>query len=476
MKNTHLLLLLLVGMLFFSCKKQALVNEWVSSTYTNQWQTMIQTEETTSTPGIAVRINTKNTRHRIEGFGACFNELGWNSLGKLSQSDRDFILKELFAPVIGANFTVCRLPIGANDFSIDWYSYDEVEGDFKLQHFSIENDEQTLIPFIKAALSQNPSIKLWSSPWSPPTWMKRNKHYAMRTPNPNWESATNGLPEDRQGREGTDMFIMDDRYLQTYASYFGKYIDEYKMKGIDISMVMPQNEFNSDQIFPSCCWTAAGLTRFIHFLGPEMEKRNVDLYFGTMERANSALVDSVLTDSLAGRYIKGVGFQWAGKDALPVVHQKYPNLALYQTEQECGDGQNDWKGACHSWELMKHYLRNGVQTYEYWNISLEKGGISRWGWRQNSLVVVDDSTKTYHFTPEYYLMKHISHYVQPGALFLQINEDSYHDALAFVNPDKSVIVVAANQTDQPIEIQLEIDGKSEQVKMQPQSFHTWTCK
>ena len=49
----------------------------------------------------------------------------------------------------------------------------------------------------------------------------------------------------------------------------------------------------------------------------------------------------------------------------------------------------------------------------YWNISLENGGISRWGWAQNSLVVVDPQTKSYRYTPEYYVMKHVSHYVQP---------------------------------------------------------------
>jgi O-glycosyl hydrolase len=58
----------------------------------------------------------------------------------------------LFAPGVGANFTVCRMPIGANDFSLDWYSYDEVPDDFSLQHFSISRDLETLVPFIKGAL------------------------------------------------------------------------------------------------------------------------------------------------------------------------------------------------------------------------------------------------------------------------------------------------------------------------------------
>ena len=40
------------------------------------------------------------------------------------------------------------MPIGANDFARDWYSYDEVDGDFALEHFSIANDLEILVPFI----------------------------------------------------------------------------------------------------------------------------------------------------------------------------------------------------------------------------------------------------------------------------------------------------------------------------------------
>ena len=39
------------------------------------------------------------------------------------------------------------MPVGANDFSRDWYSYDETPDDFALAHFSIANDLETLIPF-----------------------------------------------------------------------------------------------------------------------------------------------------------------------------------------------------------------------------------------------------------------------------------------------------------------------------------------
>ena len=104
-----------------------------------------------------------------------------------------------------------------------------------------------------------------------------------------------------------------------------------------------------------------------------------------------------------------------------------------------------WKGAMYSWGLMRHFLDNGVSAYMYWNISLENGGISRWGWAQNSLVVVDPQTKSYRYTPEYYVMKHVSHYVQPGAYKLE-TEGAYTNLLAFRNPDNSIALIIANET------------------------------
>ena len=99
----------------------------------------------------------------------------------------------------------------------------------------------------------------------------------------------------------------------------------------------------------------------------------------------------------------------------------------------------------YSWGLMRHFLDNGVSAYMYWNISLENGGISRWGWAQNSLVVVDPQTKSYRYTPEYYVMKHVSHYVQPDAYKLE-TEGAYTNLLAFRNPDNSIALIIANET------------------------------
>jgi glucosylceramidase len=408
----------------------------------------------------------------IDGFGGCFNELGWVALSALSDSDRDAVFRELFAPGVGASFTICRMPVGANDFSRDWYSYDETPDDFALEDFSIANDLETLVPYIEAAKAHQPQLKLWASPWSPPTWMKYNRHYATRMSRPG--QPPNGLRPDQVGTEGEDMFIQEERYLVAYARYFARFVEEYRKQGIDVGMVMPQNEFNSNQPFPSCCWSPEGLARFLPHLGVAMEPLGVDVLLGTMERPDPSLLDLPLTSPQSRGYIQGVGLQWAGKHCLPRLHEDNPGLKIYQTEQECGDSKNDWRYCRYAWTLMRRYLEGGTNAYLYWNMALRKGGRSRWGWAQNSLVTVDAATKSYVYNPEYYLLKHVSHFVRPGARRLGLQGWSgYENLLAFANPDGSVVVVTQNDMCEAMPLRLRVGESVVSATLPADSFNTF---
>ena len=147
-------------------------------------------------------------------------------------------------------------------------------------------------------------------------------------------------------------------------------------------------------------------------------------------------------------------------------------MLLYQSEQECGDGKNDWEYCCYAWTLMKHYLSNGANAYMYWNLSLDKDGFSRWGWRQNSLVSVDLQKKTFSYNFEYYLLKHVSHFVKPGAKRLGTS-GKYTDMLAFVNPDKSIVIVARNDEKIDRKIIIKVGNKIIAPTMKGDSFNTF---
>lgn len=439
-----------------------------TSTADKPWQQVsVNTIKAKSSIVYDAVIDPATTFQTVEGFGACFNELSWDALNLLDKATQDEIVREFFTPE-GFNFTICRMPLGANDYSRDWYSLNDSAGDLAMNHFSIERDRQTLIPYIKAALAFRPDLKVWASPWCPPAWMKTNNHYACRP-----DSRVNDLSAEGAGKEGTDQFIMQPEYLSAYALYFSKFIKAYQAEGIPLYAVHVQNEFNSCQNFPSCIWSYESLALFIgQYLGPHFEKEQVQaqIWLGTIERPSVDKAALILNDPLASKYIKGAGFQWAGKGAIEGIHTQFPDLKLMQTESECGNGSNDQAAAEHTWGLMKHYLRRGAGAYLYWNMILTEGGISRWGWKQNSLMTVNSQTKEVARHPEFYLFKHLTHFVLPGAVRIQTL--GYDELLAFKNPDGKIILILANPTNENKQIALRNGRKAAQINMPPHSFST----
>ena len=147
--------------------------------------------------GILVEIN--DTAQEVRGFGGCFNELGKIALDSLNSDDAKSIMTELFSKN-GCNFTFCRVGIGANDFSVGYYSCCDSKDDYELKTFSIEREKEKLIPYIKEALNINPNIDFFASPWTPPYWMKTSQGYAGGT------------------------IISEPKIYKTYARYIKKYV------------------------------------------------------------------------------------------------------------------------------------------------------------------------------------------------------------------------------------------------------------
>ena len=259
--------------------------EWISSTEGNTWQKSKAKLQTNAAQTPILDVNGSEEGTVFKAWGTCFNELGWDALNMLPRKEQETILHKLFSPEGELRFTMGRFSMNANDYARDWYSCDEVPGDFQLKYFNINRDKTTLIPFIKAAQQYNPNMTFWMSPWSPPSWMKINHYYSVRSDrNQNQMSPLSDVALFEGSKEKNtkvfpqqlavnDYFIQDPRYLQTYANYFCKFIDAYKQQGIAISMVMFQNESWSYTNYPGCAWTAEGIIRFnTEYLAPTLKK------------------------------------------------------------------------------------------------------------------------------------------------------------------------------------------------------------
>lgn len=450
---------------------QAAPIQWFSSSAHHLWK-QEKAPKWSHAAGNAQVIEIGNEKlQQIDGIGGTFNELGWDALCSLDEQQRTEVMAQLFSPQ-ESNYTYCRMPIGASDFAMNFYSLNDVADDFEMINFSTARDRHILMRYIKSAQAFQPALKIWASPWSPPAWMKTNEHYAScydnDTPN------HNGLPRSKELELPTTGFKMQQGYLQAYALYFVKFIQSYTEQGIPIEAVCIQNEPCSTQKYASCTWRPEDMAYFVgKFLGPAFERHGIatGIFFGTINRDNPAFTRVALDDPMAKKYFKGAGFQWDGKGAIPHISKEYPHLKMMHTEAECGNGSNDWGAAEHTWWQMSHYLRNGACVFTYWNMVLDQSGTSPWGWKQNSLITVDTDSKTVTYNPEFYLMKHLSRNVVPGSYRLATPDDN-SDVLAFVTPDGHTVVLLANTGNSSRHIALHIAGKYLNLQLPAHSFHS----
>lgn len=444
----------------------AAIVEHIKSTQEACWQE----GQIGSFENVDTLVVTSERKQQVLGFGGCFNELGWEALSLASQTDRKRFLDELFCEE-GCNFNYGRVPIGANDFSLEWYSCDETRDDWELRDFQIERDRKYTIPFIReAAARQGKDFFVFGSPWSPPTWMKTKPVYNFGT------------------------LRMEPRVLDTYARYLVRFVEEYAKEGIRVGQIHVQNEPMADQKFPSCKWTGPDMLVFIRdYLGPALRQSGLDteLWLGTI---NGPFIDTmlgahtpfseffdqflntILCDPQARSYLTGVGLQWGGKHVLEPLEAAFPEMRVMQTESECGDGKNSWEQMEYIAGLMWQYFRHGAERYTYWNLALREGGVSSWGWAQNSLCTVSPETGALTLQPEFYLMKHYAHFIKPGARYAGTRGHFAANCTAFENPDNSLVLVVSNAMHHERAFAARAGETEFSAMLEPHSLHTFVIR
>lgn len=447
-----------------------------------------------------VKVEKEQKGVPFRAWGTTFNELDLDAFNLLTRSQQDELMQKMFAPDGDLRFTHGRVSMNANDYAREWYSCDEVDGDFGLKHFNIEHDKRNIIPLARAAQKYQPALQLFMSPWSPPTWMKINHEYCVLSNKYNKQDPAKDyllymddgrelnpdemkLLGDRNGvfpkRLATqDFFIQDARYLQCYAEMFCRFIDLYKEQGLPITKVMYQNEAYSYTPYPGCPWTAEGTIRFNNeYLAPALKKHHpdVELWLGTINTNRLDYVEKTLDDPKLQQNIVGIGTQWECRNNLPQLRKRYPNLRIMMSESECGNGSMDWKAGEHTFFLLCDNLGNGVDEYYNWNFILTDNGTSTWGWTQNALVQVDSKTRQPRYTAEYYAYKHFSHFISQGDEMVGYSGREYSDTPVVVyKHGNGYVVVAGNFSSETSQLSVQLDGKYLNIKSEPHSFNTYT--
>lgn len=452
-----------------AAQKITMYSTTASERWTSQKVTVLK--HASQTPEVSVY--TDSLLQHVTGFGGTFNEIGWNALQSLSQEERDKVMASLFAEE-GVRFSLGRTPVACSDYSFGYYSYNDVKDDYTMRNFSIDRDRFILIPYIKEALKLRPDLKMWASPWTPPAWMKVNEHYSQKSSGiEGTDIGHNRLDPARNVLGNVTGFKMQQGYLQAYALYFSKYVQAYKKNGITISMLMPQNEIAWTPCWPSCTWRAEDLAIFVtQYLGPQFKKDSLDteIWMGTVNYPSPDYIRTFLNQKNVSDYVRGVGVQWTGMKALPVIHKEYPSYGYMQTENMCGNSENDWSALERTWNAVVHCFNNGVGAYMYWNMVLDETCKSWWDWAQNAMVIVDRNTRQVRYTDEFYLMKHLSHFVQPSSRLLKVSD--HENVLAFRTADNGTAIVTYNPDEDTRFRTFVIDGKKIEVTLKPKSINT----
>ena len=414
-----------------------------------------------------VTVNTATKYQTWHGFGGTFNEKGWVALKALSEADRALAIRLLFDRADGAGFTHGRIPIGSSDYGNDRYSLNEEDGDTDMSSFSIDRDKIDLIPYIKAALDVRSDIRFWASPWSPPTWMKDNN--AFDKGNMKSDAAT----------------------LGAHALYLARFVEEYEKEGITLEAIHPQNEPGYSQDYPSCLWSGATMATYIAtHLGPLFAERlpDTEIWLGTMSNPNdSNIVSTVMGNQTAKGYVKGIGLQWGmGDGNNPSSYASQYGIPIMQSEHKCGNypwesgyeqtAPNDHDYAVESWGFFKNWIGKNVNSYMAWNMVLDTVGRSLdtvRPWAQNALLAVDVNAGTLVITPTYYLFRHLSQFVEPGAVRVATQGG---DALAFENPDGSIVTMMYNSGGQAAATTLSVGGTMVQFTIPSRGWATVNWK
>ncbi|HKT58053.1 MAG TPA: discoidin domain-containing protein [Microbacterium sp.] len=416
------------------------VQVWLTDVGANQWvapqkPVAFQTQQTTNP--LTIRVDDSVKYQKITGYGGALTDSAAYLIDQLPVAAKNTLMQKLFSPSSGIGLSMVRSPMGATDFTASGnYSYDDMpagQTDPTLSKFSIEHDQAYIIPELQQALALNPKIKIDSTPWSPPAWMKTSGNMIGGT-------------------------LLDNDYVPM-ANYFVKYIQAYGKAGIPISFVTPQNEPLNAPSWPGSYMTPAQEGKLVQLMGQAFEANGISTKILAWDHNWDvpSYPESIYNDPTTDKYATGAAFHiYSGTPTYQTqIHNDYPGKDVYLTEATGtilqGTNQVAFHDALDTWLIDA--TRNYSQGTMLWNIALDPAmgplnsdtngiGVTR------GLVTIDPKTGGVTYNPDYYALAQVSKFVKPGAHRIYSNTFGAGsvDDVAYQNPDGSKVLVAYNDS------------------------------
>lgn len=394
----------------------------------------------------------------FKGFGVAITGSSCYLLNKMEKADRQAFLKDIY---IDKGISVGRLTIGSSDYSAELYSYCDEKG---LENFSIQRDEEYIIPMIKEILSIKPDLYLFASPWSPPGWMKTGGQLCGG--------------------------YMRREFVEDFAEYVIKYLLAYKRHGINISAITPQNEPEAGQLgkMPACVWHPDIEAEYIKVLSKKLKENNLDVKIWMYDH-NFSGVDRVmwsLEDQELRKNISGVAFHYYDGciEHTTCITEKYPELELHFSEggpRLFDHYDSDW---CKWGIMISKALKCGYKSFTGWNLMLDETGNPNIGpFSCGGFAMRNSISGEISFSGQYkvfsYVAKHINNKskiyplitneVEKNLMHAFPKTQGFGEGFVIENENESVVVLI-NGEEAKKQVQVDINGTLYYIELAPDSL------
>lgn len=477
--------IILIGILLVGCKaeeetktfeqkysvegKQVIVYTTAEGTdlrLSNSVNGIFKPEDQSTESEVSIFVNPNKTFQTFWGIGGAITDASAEVFAKLSEEKQEEFLNAYYNEQKGIGYTLARTPIHSCDFSSSSFTYVSDE-DKELKSFNIDHDRQYRIPLIKKATEMaGGKLPLYASPWSPPAFMKSNKHMLH---------GGKLLPE----------------YFESWALYYTKFIKAYEKEGMPIWGITIQNEPLAKQVWESCIYTAVEERDFLkNYLGPVMEREGLGSKNIVVWDHNRDLITNranvIFDDPEASKYAWGIGFHWyeiwAGGEYmyenLTRINESYPEKKLLFTEG-CVESFDEtqyqrWSNGERYGQSMINDFNRGTVGWTDWNILLdETGGPNHVGNYCFAPIHANTRTGELIYTPSYYYIGHFSKFIRPNAKRVStVSSRSHLLSTSFLNEDGKMATVIMNQTDMEIKYKLFVDQNAFKGTSLPHSIQT----
>ncbi|MBQ3550954.1 MAG: hypothetical protein IJA41_08260 [Clostridia bacterium] len=400
----------------------------------------------------------------FKGFGVAITGASCYNLSELTNEARTALINDIYSPE-GLDLSIARISVGSSDYSAELYSYDDVDGDVELKYFSIDRDKEYIIPMIKEILKVRPDLYIYSSPWSPPGWMKTGG------------SMCGGY--------------MREEYVECYAEYYVKFLKAYEAEGIHISALTPQNETETHQggRMPACVWHPDIEAKFIKILREKLTANGLsteiwmfDHCFKSVERVDWSL------EKIAGlkEACNGVAFHYydGSIEQTAYLRKKYPEITLNFTE----GGPRLYDNYATDWNkwfiMMAKVLKHGYSSFTGWNLMLdETGGPNIGPFFCGGLVTRDRVENCLKYSGQYKAFKHFAPFINRQTKIYPVSVNSFASMSSYPNLGKDVECIVwetdgikylglANPNKDKRQVQINVGGEWWYIELLPDTVST----